>query len=249
MKTTIFRKLIIFIALFLSFGLNNSFAENRSIDEIKSEIEILTKQHENSENDLEKNFINEKISKLMDEFLEKNPKVNKINPYIQSRAWWRVSEWYETLETWDIIVVKWPERNSWWAKWWWTHALIIYDRNTVFEIRDVGYKSDKYHISRIRDMIISWNYKEFAVLKMWLTYSEKEDMKNYITKNLMQKDYDYPPYDLSSYSKDVYYCSSLVWKAHIKSWKKIDLDYDWFVTYPQDLILSNKYNSINYYKY
>lgn len=30
---------------------------------------------------------------------------------------------------------------------------------------------------------------------------------------------------------------------------KINLDYDWWITYPQDLILSNKYNSINYYKY
>lgn len=109
MKTTIFRKIFILIALFLAFSINNSFAENRSIDDIRREIQVLTKQHENSENDLEKNSINKKISKLMDEFLEKNPKVNKINPYIQPRAWWRIAEWYETLDTWDIIVVKWPD--------------------------------------------------------------------------------------------------------------------------------------------
>lgn len=78
---------------------------------------------------------------------------------------------------------------------------------------------------------------------MWLNYNQKDDMKKYISKNLLWKLYSPVPF------YDTYYCSSLVWKAHLKSWKKIDLDYDWWITYPQDLILSNKYNSINYYKY
>lgn len=144
MKITIFRKIFILIALFLAFGLNNSFAENRSIDEIKSEIEVLKSEFENSKNDLEKRKINEKIEKLIDESIKLDKTIEKINPYIQTRAWWRVSEWYETLETWDIIVVKWPERDKTFIfEWWWTHALMIYDRNTIFEIEWPWYKSWK----------------------------------------------------------------------------------------------------------
>lgn len=90
------------------------------------------------------------------------------------------------------------------------------------------------------------------VVKVWyLSNYLKQDIKNYIDNNLLDK--WYPQfYDLpfSKYSMDTFYCSSLVWRAHASSWKYIDLDdnRDLFV-WPSELWTSTNRSSADIYTF
>lgn len=255
----IFRKIFILISLFLVFWLNNTFAETRSIEDIKKEIEILKIDFENTLDIKEKEKINIKIWSLVDEFLNISDNVKTIYPLYSFRAYDTCSsnvvyiegwctQWYNTLETWDIIVVK-SSNPSWWSNnhkvWWWDHAFMIYDNNYILEIKWFWYKSSKYKISDLESRIKNNDYKEIALVRMWLTNSEKNDMKSYINKKLLNKPYLFP----SPSNSWAYYCSSLVWKAHKYSGKKIDLDDDWKIVYPIDLITSSNIWEVQHFYY
>lgn len=256
---TVFRKIFILIAIILAFGLNLSYADNRSVDEIKNEIKILKNEFENSSNDIEKKEINKELSKLVDELLKRKWNVKNIYTKYSERSYdtcwtWSVNvnntctPWYFSLDTWDIIVVK-SSHPDWWADeykiWWWSHAFMIYDNKTIFEIKWPGYKSSKYSIKDLESRIKNWNYTEVALIRMGLNNYQKNDMKSYIDNNLINKWYFFP----APSSSWRYYCSSLIWKAHLNSWKKINLDDDWYIVYPIDLITSSKVGEVLHYYY
>lgn len=101
-------------------------------------------------------------------------------------------------------------------------------------------------MERVRDMIRSWNYSEFMILKMWLDSKEQNEIKKYIDKNMLGKTYKIT----TRVTNETFYCSSLVWWAHRYSWKKIDLDSDWwFIVDPADLIFSSYVKSKKHIKY
>lgn len=78
---------------------------------------------------------------------------------------------------------------------------------------------------------------------MWLNSKQADDMKKYIDKNLLEITYNFPwiPYTT--------YCSKLVWEAHRYSWKKINLDDDYWIVWPYQLLRSNNVWRIEYHYY
>lgn len=118
----------------------------------------------------------------------------------------------------------------------------MYDSNTILEIYWFGTKSWKFD----KEVMLSrlWNYYwEVAVIRMWLNKKEAEDMKKYIDKNLIWISYDLPWIWWSTY------CSKLVRQAHKYSWKKVDLDDDWWIVWPYQLLKSDNVWKIEYFSY
>lgn len=242
MKIKIFRKIFILIVLFLAFSINNSFAENRSIDDIKREMEVLKKDFENSKNDLEKREINEKFNELLILYLDKQWKLI----YNDRRLRWPNYDVVWDLKTWDILVFKnkWDDSFSTKFIWWWNHAVIAYDSSTFVDIGSFRIPSAKVHIDEIYARINSWYYDKIALLKMDLSWWQQRSIKNYINSNLLWKEYD----DwFNKWTANVLYCSELVWRAHLYSWKYINLDADWWPwVEPSDFIKSTHVKQVIY---
>lgn len=118
----------------------------------------------------------------------------------------------------------------------------MYDSNTILEIYWFWTLSDKFD----KDVMMSrlWNYYwKVAVIKMWLNLTQSTDMKSYIDNNLLWINYNLPWVSWTTY------CSKLVWTAYKYSWKKIDLDDDWWIMWPYQLLISDNAWAIQYYDY
>lgn len=85
------------------------------------------------------------------------------------------------------------------------------------------------------------DFDKIIIVKMNLSKNEKKEMEEYINNNLLNKPYPYKFFaPFTKNSMKTFYCSSLVWRAHISSWKYVDLEYlegDWII-WPIELVLS-----------
>ena len=263
MRTIFFRKIFILIVLFLPFGFNNSFAENKSIEDIKIEIENL-KEEKQSFYEENKNLIEKLDDKSLNKLAEFDNKIIDLDIEIAKKEW-RVEyicksnygarryvctnyKWYDSLHTWDILLFYRKKPREWWEDkpwvWWWYHAALVYNNKYVFEATWINYNS-KY--TKIENLIEKWWYDKIAVAKMWLSKDEKNDMLNYIPR-LLNKPYSWS--SISTFmsrsvkeSMEKFYCSSLVWRAHYSSWRYMDVDGDPYFPFdgvlPREILVDN----------
>lgn len=263
MRTIFFRKIFILIVLFLPFGFNNSFAENKSIEDIKIEIENL-KEEKQSFYEENKNLIEKLDDKSLNKLAEFDNKIIDLDIEIAKKEWrveyiWKSNyrarcyvcnnyKWYDTLDTWDILLFYRKKPREWWEDkpwvWWWYHAALVYNNKYVFEAPWINYNS-KY--TKIENLIEKWWYDKIAVAKMWLSKDEKNDMLNYIPR-LLNKPYSWS--SISTFmsrsvkeSMEKFYCSSLVWRAHYSSWRYMDVDGDPYFPFdgvlPREILVDN----------
>ena len=263
MRTIFFRKIFILIVLFLPFGFNNSFAENKSIEDIKIEIENL-KEEKQSFYEENKNLIEKLDDKSLNKLAEFDNKIIDLDIEIAKKEWrveyiWKSNygarcyvcnnyKWYDSLDTWDILLFYRKKPREWWEDkpwvWWWYHAALVYNNKYVFEAPWINYNS-KY--TKIENLIEKWWYDKIAVAKMWLSKDEKNDMLNYILR-LLNKPYSWS--SISTFmsrsvkeSMEKFYCSSLVWRAHYSSWRYMDVDGDPYFPFdgvlPREILVDN----------
>lgn len=134
--------------------------------------------------------------------------------------------------------------------WWWYHAEVAYDHKTLLDIKWYNDVSTKHPLSYVTDSIRNNEFETIAILKMNFNSSEKESFKSYIDRKLLWKLYSVFPQIASKLQPIAYYCSLLVRKSHVDSWREVDLDYDWwFIVRPVDLILSDHVQEIKFIHY
>lgn len=117
----------------------------------------------------------------------------------------------------------------------------MYDSNTIVEAPKYWEKSRKINLNDYLKEN-SHNFKKVFIIDMKLSNYQKNNLKNYINNNLVWKPYP-QPYNLhsSKYSMNTFYCSSLVWRWHLSSWRYVnldDIDDDNFI-WPAELTISN----------
>ena len=211
-----------------------------------------------------KNLIEKLDDKSLNKLAEFDNKIIDLDIEIAKKEWrveyiWKSNyrarcyvcnnyKWYDTLDTWDILLFYRKKPREWWEDkpwvWWWYHAALVYNNKYVFEAPWINYNS-KY--TKIENLIEKWWYDKIAVAKMWLSKDEKNDMLNYIPR-LLNKPYSWS--SISTFmsrsvkeSMEKFYCSSLVWRAHYSSWRYMDVDGDPYFPFdgvlPREILVDN----------
>lgn len=251
---------LMIITLLLSH-INYTYANEEKITLLEKELNIVISEFKSipndniwSENFKKKSELNDRILNIKSEILtlkwnvkkikseneifslSKDLNIKEINISIPTdhNFWW--------LDTWDILVFSYKNK-PWWAlaSWEWTHAAMMYDNDTIIEAPWYWLKSRKIDLNTyLRNN--SSNFKKIFIISMDLSRYQKNDLRNYINNNLVNKAYS-EPYNLfsSKYSMNTFYYSSLVWRWHYSSWKNVnldDIDNDNFV-WPAELTISN----------
>lgn len=85
------------------------------------------------------------------------------------------------------------------------------------------------------------DFDKIIIVKMNLNSNQKNAISEYIENNLIWKPYPFKYFaPFTKNSMSTFYCSSLVWRAHISSWKYVDLEYieSDNIIWPVELFLS-----------
>lgn len=163
----------------------------------------------------------------------------KTNIIYKSNKYSKSSNWV-TIDTWDYIVFHYK-----WSRYWnpfnkWNHVVIV-NWDYLVEAISPWKNSRKILLSEFFSSDRMKDFDKMIIVNMNLSDKEKENIWKYIDNNLLWKPYPskyFTPF--TKYSMSTFYCSSLVWRAHMSSWKYVDLDdvsYD-HIVWPVELVLS-----------
>lgn len=159
------------------------------------------------------------------------------------------NNFFDKLEVWDIISLS-TKYESAEDKFWqhfitivktWTHS-VIYIWN--WKIISADWPKS---LSRVYDVKEYFKNKHkdlhrIVITRVKLTDKEKENLRLY-SRRLINRPYPSVLWiNLIKYSTIEFYCSSLAWRAHYSSWKKIDLDPNSWgsidIIFPQEFMLT-----------
>lgn len=211
----------------------------------------MKREFENTNDISIKREINIKVEKLLDNIDKLDGKFEVYNFSSRSSNYDKCYEWTKNLRTWDVILFKYKNNDILQQIfWWYKHAAVMYDSQTIFDTWSFSSKKSwKNNIQIAINSCNHWMYERIVVLKMWFKFFQETDFKNYIDIYLMDKPYSVSPTS-NKYTRFEFYCSLLVWNAHLNSGRYVDMDYDWgLYVRPIDLLYSNKSfsNDYNYF--
>lgn len=102
---------------------------NKELENLKNEFDSIPNDFLWSENFKRKSELNDKILDVTSELIKLKDS-NETTIYSTKNS----SYWYNNLETWDILIFNYVDPPFWSPfSWRWTHAAIVYDKNTIVE--------------------------------------------------------------------------------------------------------------------
>lgn len=147
-----------------------------------------------------------------------------------------------TLESGDYLILRYSNPPGWAAfTWQYHHAVVIRNGNLYVHAPGIWYTSQ---YGSAHEFVHDDNLIQIILVKPPLTSFQKNNIRTYIANNLLNK--PYANVFNGKYDTTKYYCTSLIWRAHISSWAYQNLDGDTStfldIVYPLDLILPSFVN-------